>query len=119
MRGIKMENIISKELLSEVLGEKVREIYKIGSNPNFGSNDLLYKYHRIGGLYNINIYELAHKCKEWGILRGYIIVEYPLCVEIHKEHEPNTLKEKIIDLTTIKYYPSRVFEACEWILNEN
>ena len=57
--------MISKALLSEVLKETIREVYKIGSNSNFKQNTLLFKLYGSGELCHINIYELAHKCKEW------------------------------------------------------
>ena len=56
---------ISKELLSTILNERVRDIYKIGSNPNCGLNVLPYSLHGNGDLQEINIYELSFKCIEW------------------------------------------------------
>lgn len=67
---------ISKELLSEVLKENIIDVYKIGSNPNFKQNTLLFKLYGCGELCNINIYELAHKCKEWAYTKGYSICSY-------------------------------------------
>ena len=63
----------SKELLSEVLKLKVKDIYKIGSNPNFGENTLLFSIVGNGELQDINIYELIHKMKEY-ILKNYQIM---------------------------------------------
>lgn len=47
----------SKELLSEVLDIKVVEVYKIGSNPNFKDNTLLYRVEGCGDLFTINMHE--------------------------------------------------------------
>lgn len=53
---------ISKELLSEIIGKEIREFA-------IEKNELRYIYQddtkSIPDLYFINIYELAHKCKEW------------------------------------------------------
>ena len=57
--------MITKELLSTILNERVRDIYKIGSNPNYGLNVLTYSLHGQGELQEINIYELLFKCIEW------------------------------------------------------
>ena len=57
--------MITKELLSTILNERVRDIYKIGSNPNCGLNVLPYSLHGHGDLQEINIYELLFKCIEW------------------------------------------------------
>ena len=58
-----MKDIISKELLSEALKTKAWDI-KI-------SNITVICSIGNGSEYRINIYELAHKCKEWAIEKGY------------------------------------------------
>jgi len=50
--------MISKELLSEVL------CIVIDGNPSLNKNEINYT-ESFGCRYYINIYELAHKCKEW------------------------------------------------------
>jgi len=61
-----MENLISKELLSEVLEVNIKEIYKLGSNPNLDKNDLPYSIARCGDIERINIFELVYmNLKEW------------------------------------------------------
>ncbi len=61
----------SKELLREVLGVNVKDIYKIGSNPNLSNNILPYSIRGCGDLEEINIYELAHKnLKQWAKLKN-------------------------------------------------
>lgn len=67
-------SIISKELLGAVLGEEIKDIYKIGSNPNFKNNTLLFSLRGCGDLHDINIHELIHKCKEWAYNQGYMII---------------------------------------------
>ena len=66
-----MNYLPSKELLTEILKENVKEVYEIGSNPNFKDNTLLFNLNGCGELCNINIYELAHKnLKEWAKLKS-------------------------------------------------
>jgi len=65
--------MISKELLSEVFEENVISIdYTIDNNLTFTSYDNMWS-----GEYTkhvINIYELAHKCKEWAYKLGYNLI---------------------------------------------
>lgn len=63
-----MENIISEELLSEVLGEKVEHIYDESDKENCIDYKLYY-----GGVQSINVHELAHKCKDKAYNLGYYI----------------------------------------------
>ena len=111
-------SIISKELLSEVLGVHVRDGWY------FDCELLLYTYDKILGLdenyhAEINIYELAHKCKEWAwsnhklsIISGYtisgnivanIMIKHMNMCEHH--HKADT-------------EPEAIFKACEWILKD-
>ena len=63
--------MISKELLSGVLDVNV-EYVELGSNRvEFYLKD---PQLRGGGMYDdINIYELAHKCKEWALDNGFVL----------------------------------------------
>ena len=72
----------------------------------------------------INIYELAHKCKEWAYSQGYIIssgltpvlgVNKDGWAEVFSSSTPLDGK-----LHTFKQLsePEAVFKACEWILKE-
>jgi len=60
--------MISKELLSEVLGVKVVKVYSVNK-----LNELSYEL--AGGELKINIHELANNVKEWALTidRGYTI----------------------------------------------
>lgn len=75
-----MSEIVSKELLSEVFTSNQQE-FKIDSVKN---NIVKYSWlceeqFGYGGVnckwvsFEINIYELAHKCKEWAYEQGYLI----------------------------------------------
>jgi len=65
-----MKYIISKELLSEVLG------FKCNYAKQFEEHKNLIYYSEEMVLWNwktLNIYELAHKCKEWALKNGNIL----------------------------------------------
>ena len=59
-----MQVLPSKELLSEVLDKGKGSITKIEHNPS----KTIVEYEQLERYWNsINIYELAHKCKEWAL----------------------------------------------------
>jgi hypothetical protein len=101
--------MISKELLSEVLGV---DIVKFDS---FSSSILDVEFKRFSheeGI-KLNIYELAHKCKEWAYRNNYgisvhtseisgYIVEIQCCFSVTNFHNMNE--------------PEAIFKACQWIL---
>ena len=107
----------SKELLSEVLELDIRESkYKDIDNMllRYGYwQECISNGKDISGVEyaKINIYELAHKCKEWAwlkykknIVSTYLGSAYifPLNGEQHETTEPEA-----------------IFKACEWILEQN
>lgn len=61
---------LRKEVLALILNEDIKDIYKLGSNPNFDENELLYSVHGIGDLYHINLDTLTRKTKEWVFKSG-------------------------------------------------
>ena len=115
--------MISKELLSNVLDNEVPYQVKV-HKIIIKNNSLNYFYNSKdsgGGLFEaneyINIYELAHKCKEWAISKGWIL------------HEVRNLKEYIIyfggdyrepsDDFRAETEPEAIFKACQWILDKD
>ena len=107
--------MISKELLSEVLGKEVTNIQK-GCTENelkitayFG--DARQSFH-------INIYELAYKCKEWAYENDYYIysiVTFAAEGSCYLTHENNISKRlKTFDSDTEQ---EAILKACEYILN--
>lgn len=103
---------ISKELLSEVFEQEIRFIKYVANNT--------YEVHfekpiRLKYII-INIYELAHKCKEWAWRLGY---DLPIT-----RHDNNSFCIKI-DEKNVKYHKSHwgdsesigIFKACQWILD--
>ena len=104
-------SMISKELLSEVLGGEVIQLNNI--SEVYGVH---YEIQKMDGikLQNINIHELAHKCKEWANSQGYglsvhtseisgYIVEINYAFDITDFH--NTSE------------PEAIFKACQWVLD--
>ena len=95
--------MISKELLSAVLETEVKT-FKI-------ENELIiYNDH-----YVINIYKLAHLCKEWAFDNGF-----RLQTQKYKTEE----YQCIIDEMNIQFHSAKyevteheaIFKACEWII---
>ena len=115
--------MISRELLSEVLGvdykdrlvdwfqieddNYLRTYYNCGNYDNKG---------RPTGLgFEINIYELAHKCKEWAFNNGYYLNIYNDAIDVVLKKSCKIV-ENITD-GSFKYSPMLVFKACQWILD--
>ena len=105
--------MISKELLNEVLGYEASYIQIVGTK-------LCFSCHIKGGS-NINIYELAHKCKEWAYKQGYAILSgnsaygigafFCSCKGWLSENY-----DKRIEISH-NTEPEAIFKACQWILN--
>jgi len=116
--------MISKELLSEVLGFECWNIKTAKDGALYVPNNSLgfeYKDH-IAGL--VNIHELAHKCKEWARGKDYSItsgnrndgtLRYDvLCV--HKDTDIEEWDDFFSDMFDTE--PEAIFKACEWILEQ-
>lgn len=102
---------ISKELLSEVLNHTV--ILEI---------DIDFEDSKVGYLldnknwYFINIYELAHKCKEWAFKQGYSYLGNKGLINIYSKTETIVA---IMDENVVNWFDVYIdFKACEWILKE-
>jgi hypothetical protein len=113
-----MKEIVSKELLSEVLGIKVLKVEKNANHHiEFYSNSTL-PYYYSGNMFHatykcyaqkINIHELQHKCKEWADALGYdISSSLNECVLMHREGVGVICKFHGVTPT---------FLACQWILD--
>lgn len=102
---------ISKELLSEVLNHTV--ILEI---------DIDFEDSKVGYLldnknwYFINIYELAHKCKEWAFKQGYSYLGNKGLINIYSK---TGTMVAITDKNVVNWFDIYIdFKACEWILKE-
>ena len=88
--------------------ELIKEVLGINSSFTIQENEVIFK---------INIYELAHKCKEWAFSKGYEVncqrtLGYEnWVVEVVSEEE---YVEFIKD--DVPTEPEAIFAACEWVL---
>lgn len=105
-----MKDMINKELLSEVLNKDVISFdFSMYGNINYKVNN------DYGS--SINIYDFVYRCKIWGLSKGFIIIEYPNLVTIHKDGDVK-IYEKFTDVLSAHYLQDRVVKACEYILKE-
>lgn len=100
------KSVITKELVNEVLqwDEPISRIEIIGS----------YIRIFIEGRHNIpeqNIYEFAHKCKEWAASLGFNVSSNLVTTMI--------TSDKHRELFQADTEPEAIFKACQWILKEN
>lgn len=106
----------SKELLSEVLGRDVDKVKWIEENT------LIYGCVHSDGWYDeINIYELAHKCKEWAKLKYFIDIDsHSGCARwgseaVSHNGRPSVFYEQVFIGRT---ETDAIFKACEWIMEK-
>lgn len=111
--------MISKELLSEILDESYdnTNIVKIYQPSDF--NHIAWETNNCAiNTHSINIYELAHKCKEWCLNNNFTIkssiTRQGAKCEFYSKEQTN-YKTKIINAKT---EPEAIFQACEWILKQ-
>ena len=91
------------------------------SNIDFCSGNIQIKQHSIHFEVNksymtqLNVYEFAHKCKEWAWSNGYRVIEIQKGVVwvIHKEY--NILMA--FNYSMICYQDIDIESACQWILD--
>ena len=120
--------MISKELLSKVLGYEVKEV--LGMLENSANKTILSYIFEDASLNEgkriINIYELANKCKEWALNKGYRLlsgfdekeyedspnVEYS-CIVNHIYCEGGCRSDNNFNSYS---EPEAIFKACQWIL---
>ena len=106
--------MISKELLSEVLNLK---ICIDDTHPYIQSNMLVYDVLNNDEINtnNINIYELAYKCKEWVLKQGYrIIIDCSKDIEVGIRILKNG---RDIYSNKNKSEQQIIIKACQWILD--
>ena len=127
-----MKKEISKKLLSEVFNKKVFAIYTENEEGDdfIRENEISYTYRiDMQGMgfeeieKAINIYELAHKCKEWALSKGYILMSKPrtsssfaICVFCKNgkcDYEDDLWNDFRADTEV-----EAIFKACQWIMNK-
>lgn len=108
--------MISTELLSEVLCVHVRDDWY------FDCEILVYTYDKILGLdenykAEINIYELAHKCKEYARSHDYyiesVVFEYGSRSFVHRKYIEGPLQ-----ILNDNNEPAVIFKAAEYIMQD-
>lgn len=105
--------MISKELLSEVLGIGV---YQSIRKDEYAYNDVKLNIINTELLYNyVNIYELAHNCKLWAFANGYYLTIYNDAIDVVLQSNCKILENVTND--NFMYDPNLVFKACQWILD--
>jgi len=108
-----MEEIISKELLSDILELPILEI-----RPNGSSVDIIH-YKSVKQPSRWNIYELAHKCKAWAVINNYnFIILIDTIAICHKGVEMYTIYNNLNDDSFIPFDPICEIKACEWIYDK-
>jgi len=132
--------MISKELIKEVIQEEPDHIELIRGSKweNNIKQTILLSYNNGEEPIEINIYELAHKCKEWAIKNKYQMYSGITTVasEIRKNYFFCAIKTKVyaynkeysnclpMFLNNFQHIiiadtePEAIFKACEYILKE-
>lgn len=113
---------LTKELLSSVLDAKVQKIVTDLRTIHFNIRSDV-KESEIAVFYNNqwhiwNIYELAHKCKEWAFCKGYelrISSRNNISVIDFFDWKYELYGEFIDCLTYELVEPEAIFKACQWI----
>ncbi len=121
--------MISKELLSEVLDKDIFEYRHAGFGTFTDKRYLVADYMKGVDIFTetINIYELAHKCKEWAWDQGYILHTYKSqtsgwLTDLHYMDKENISDEEFGEDGFIQIFNQWIknensdFKACEWIL---
>ena len=121
--------MISKELLSEVLKDKLKEEYN-GSYDFICNGVVNLERNEVSstlGFYDseldffINIYELAYKCKEWALRKNYILASesntYGGICNMSISSMDVDVFYNIQSTTRANTEVEAVIKACEWILN--
>ena len=120
------KEIISKELLREVLGRKtITDI----AGDGWGKDDEI-AYWFQDRVFCINIYELAHKCKEWAYAKGYSIssaygfgddemsFSYASLDKIGVGLDTGSIENiDVFHSMATRDEPEAIFKACQWILD--
>lgn len=119
-----MNDVISKELLSEVLDKEVTNIKMHHINDEYIYFDYIGKQSRIVNEVSIDIYKLAHKCKEWAYKQGYILMSTirtnsSLAICEFSKSGKHDYEDELYNNFRAHTEHEAVFLACEWILENN
>ena len=113
-----MDNeIVNENLLSEVLGKKVKYYPDIKCFYEWNQEALNWKTKEMGRWQpiDIDLHNLANKCKLWTIPKRLEIVEYMNYIEVIDAHT----KELYQTYNSKNNYDiNLIFKACKWIQKE-
>jgi len=116
--------MISKELLSEALDDKVKMILSNSCDveelvdEEIEENELMVFYDVNYTCYSkYNIYEVAYKCKEWAFDKGYQILSYPSSSALILNTDIKDTCYNTNFKNGKKYDPMCDIEVCQWILD--
>ena len=114
--------MISKGLLSEVSGIEIKDVTICGTSVCYNKTSAILGRVLKGCGYfegSINIYALAHKCKEWALEYGYVL--YSAIMLSTDSYKHSCFIPDSIIMGTKRWYagtePEAIFKACEWILD--
>ncbi len=125
--------MISKELLSAVLGnesEPIHELNGVLKYLNSEFQDSVYGHQMIQR--EINIHELVFLCKEWAFQQRYNVyslgkwrdsnrekyLSYSVTIKTFEEGNTYAMNKCYNDKFYADTEPEAVFKACEWIMNK-
>lgn len=103
-----MKKLISKELLSVVLDVVCTDV-----EFDAHSNDIIYEAF---GKSEINIYEFAHKCKEWAFDKGYSIISWQNTKSVYFA-DIRQNGNMIVQCEKADSEPEAIFQTCQWVLD--
>lgn len=128
--------MISKLLISEVLLKNVEYVLfdtqRIKDKINGAIRDSEVAVYFDSKWHYINIYELAHKCKEFAETKGYSIMSRPKSLNqksfkarafviLDEEYKMCTFRLNVLNFEEYQYEadtePEAIFKACQWILD--
>ena len=114
--------MISKELLSEICQTNLMSLGKL---EVVGSDICLYDCSMQPDIYMCwNIYELAHKCKEWAYSQGYILfskirLNSSLASCYFDTMGKHDYEDGYHNDFRAETESEAIFKACQWILDRN
>ena len=110
-----MKTLPSKKLLSEVLKNETKGLKSFGLSEC--AKYIIFQYEDFDD--SINIYELAHKCKEWILINKYKIFIYSDDnSEWYCQVQLVDADEQPKEWSVAETEPEAIFKACEWILEQ-
>jgi len=121
--------MLSSKLLSEVLGRKIKEGFNKNDRILIEGNNVTFAYAGEDMWSDINIHELAHKCKEWANKYNFNkvqVVDPQVKLLSYVDRFGGHCRIKLfpaqLDATAMSFHektePEAIFKACEWILEQ-